>query len=120
MIAAWDGDEVAWARECAAAGDTPAEIAEASGRPLAEVQLILCDLKPMTEREREAASLYAAGVEIREIGRLMKPETPRPDSLGWSYLRTIRDKGYSVPFRRTAEAVARTRARAFGQGGAHG
>lgn len=110
MIAAWDADEVAWARECAAAGDTAEEIAAWADRPLAEVELILAGLKPLTEREREAASLYAAGVSIRDIGRTLKPDTPRPDTLGWAYMRTIREKGYVVSARhpgRSPDAEAR-------------
>lgn len=113
MIAAWDADEVAWARECAAAGDTAEEIAAWADRPLAEVEVILAGPKPMTEREREADSLYAAGVTVRDIGRVMKPETPRPDSLGWAYLRTIREKGYVLTARcpgRSPDAEARRHA----------
>lgn len=110
MSAAWDADEVAWARECAAAGDTAEEIAAWADRPLAEVEVILAGPKPLTAREREAASLYAAGVTVRDIGRVMKPETPRPDSLGAAYLRTIRDKGYVLTARcpgRSPDAEAR-------------
>lgn len=68
----WPEDEAAWARECAAAGDSFAEIAETAGRTVADVARIV-GLKPMTERQRAVAQCLAAGLTLgatdAELGR---------------------------------------------------
>lgn len=98
MNTPWDADELAWAKECLGAGDTVEEIAEMANRPVSDVKTALRGALPLTEREREAASLYAAGVTIRQIGSLLKPDTRRPDSLGAAYLRNIRQKGHVTTY----------------------
>lgn len=116
---AWSGDEVAWARECAAAGDTPAEIADAAGRPLAEVQLILADLPPMSAKAREIASLYAAGVPVRKIDIEIGTETDKPGRNAASRINLLRRLGYDIPHRRSDEAMEGIRARGYHHGGQH-
>ncbi len=95
---AWDAEELAWAKECLGAGDTHEDIADMAGRPVQDVRLVLSGIPQLTAREREAASLYAAGVQIRTIGALMKPDTRRPDSLGAAYMRRVREKGHVTPY----------------------
>ncbi|MGH7027342.1 hypothetical protein [Brevundimonas sp.] len=94
----WDDEELAWAKECLGAGDTHEDIAEMAGRSVRDVRLALSGIPPLTAREREAASLFAAGVQIRVIGALMKPDTRRPDSLGAGYMRRVREKGHVTTY----------------------
>lgn len=119
MIAAWDGDEVAWARECAAAGDAPEEIAQAAGRPLSEVQLILADLPPMTAKLREIASLYAAGVPVRQIDIEIGTDTPNPGKNAASRINELRRRGYAIPHRLNGDVMSMIRARGYHHGGQH-
>ena len=99
MSAPWTADELAWADECVAAGDTAEDIAEMSGRTLADVRIHVRFRAPLTNQQRLALSLYTAGTTVRDIGREMKPNTPRPDALGAQILRRIRSKGYDLPAR---------------------
>lgn len=100
----WAADELAWAQECLAAGDTLEDIAEMAGRSLADVQRNVTVGMKLTDRQRLAARLYAAGATVRDIGRAIKPDTPRPDSLGASYIKTIRAKGYALAARRVGRS----------------
>ena len=118
-MTAWSGDEVAWARECAAAGDTPAEIADAAGRPKAEVELILADLPPMSAKAREIASLYAAGVPVRQIDVEIGTATAKPGKNAASRLNELRRRGYAIPHRARPEVVEGIRARGYHHGGPH-
>lgn len=111
MAAPWDSDEIAWARECAAAGDTVEEIAEWSGRTVDDVRRVLVGLRKLTRRERLAASLWAAGFTLPEVGRELFPNSLRPRSLGWDTLRRVRAKGYAVASHQ--ELVARARQEAL-------
>lgn len=95
---AWDTEELAWAKECLGAGDTHEDIADMAGGSVDDVHHALAGIPRLTVREREAASLYAAGVTIRTIGALMKPDTGRPDSLGAGYMRAIRRKGHVTTY----------------------
>lgn len=109
MARPWDEDEIAWARECAAAGDTFAEIADMADRAEAEIIEQLGDLPPITERQREVMRLHDAGLSLAEIDR----QTGRAGSKGASancILKRVRAKGYAVkPFgkgpRLTAEDI---------------
>ncbi len=100
MIAAWDADERAWAAECVAAGDTVEDIAEMSGRTVEDVRRNAPLGIKLTPNERIVASLYTAGTTVREIGRILKPDSTRPDSLAACYVRRLRDKGIPLPERR--------------------
>lgn len=106
----WDADEKAWARECAMAGDTAEDIAEMSGRTVEDVRRNAPLGIKLTPNERTVASLYTAGTTVREIGRILKPDSNRPDSLASCYLRRLRDKGIALPERcpgRSPDAEAR-------------
>lgn len=119
MSPAWDNDELAWARECAAAGDSLEEIAETSGRSLDEVKLMLSDLPPMSAKAREIASLYAAGVPVRQIDVEIGTPTPHPGKNAASRLNELRRRGYPIPHRARGEIVEQARARGYDHGGAH-
>jgi len=119
LIAAWDGEEVVWARECAAAGDSLEEIAAAAGRPLDEVRLILADLPPMSAKAREIASLYAAGVPVRQIDVEIGTATAKPGKNASSRLNELRRRGYDIPHRARPEVVEGNRARGYNHRGPH-
>ncbi len=90
------GEAMAWARECLAAGDAPEELAMALG--LSEEQL-LCAAgvhTPMTPRQREAASLRAAGLTDAEAAGRMERCTAAAVS---NLLRTARSNGYAIALR---------------------
>ena len=91
----WDVEEIAWARECAAAGDTVEEIAAAAERHVEDVAAQLAELRPMTANEREVASLYAAGLMPAEIdaARPVGAEAAR------KVIRRLRARGYAIPHR---------------------
>lgn len=113
MIRPWDAEEKAWARECAMAGDTAEDIAEMSGRTVEDVRRHAPLGVKLTPTERTVASLYTAGTTVREIGRILKPDSPRPDSLAACYIRRLRDKGIALPERvmgRSPDAEARRHA----------
>lgn len=63
----WSRDEIEWARECVRNGDTQAEIAAWSGRPLIEVRALLGSELGLTPTEREVLSLYMAGATFAGI-----------------------------------------------------
>ncbi len=94
-----DAEEIAWVRECAAAGDTPAEIADAAGRPLAEIEAALAGLKPMTERQREIASLFAAGLTLQAIADLRGSRSRYGRNSIGNELNGLRSRGYPIPKR---------------------
>lgn len=106
---AWDADEIAWARECARAGDTPEEVAEMAGRTVEDVKARI-GFPRLTPHERTALQMYLAGSDVRSIGRALKPTSTRPDSLAACYVRRLRDKGFDLPARvsgRSPDAEAR-------------
>ena len=94
-----DAEEVAWARDCAAAGDTPAEIAEAAGRPLEDIEAALAGLRPMTARQREIASLWAAGLTQQAIAEQVGIGGKFAKNSVGGRLKDLRRNGYSVPER---------------------
>jgi hypothetical protein len=109
MARPWEPDEIAWAQECAGAGDTPEDVAEMAGRTVADV-LEHVRFPRRTNNLRTALQLYVAGTDVRSIGRAIKPDTPRPDSLGACYVKRLRAKGFNLPSRvpsRSAAAEAR-------------
>lgn len=63
----WDGDEIAWARECFAAGDTVQEIAQMAGRDPDDVRRITGRDNKLSPMERQVLSLYACGLTFAEI-----------------------------------------------------
>ena len=95
----WDKEELAWAAECVSAGDTAEDIAEMAGRTVEDVKANVRCLSRLTDKQRQVRALYTAGTTVRDIGRIMKPDTPRPDSLGAVYVRRLRAKGYHLPSR---------------------
>lgn len=62
----WSREEIAWGRECLAAGDSVEEIAEAAGCSRREV---LANIGPgrLTRHERAVVSLYVAGSTLEAI-----------------------------------------------------
>lgn len=99
----WDAEEAAWARECATAGDSFEEIAAWSGRPVAEVALIV-GLPAMTDRQREVASLLAAGVAPGRIDQITGKDGAR------ARIRAIQAKGYRLPDPNRRLSMAEVRA----------
>lgn len=99
MTAPWTADELAWADECVSAGDTAEDIAEMAGRAVEDVRRHVRFKTRLTNNERLVLSLYTAGTTVRDIGRQLKPNSPRPDSLAACYVRRLRDKGYQLPSR---------------------
>lgn len=98
MSPAWDAEEMAWALECARAGDTPEEVAEMAGRSVEDVKTRIA-FPDLTSHQRTALQMYLAGSDVRSIGRALKPSSNRPDSLGACYVRMLRDKGFDLPAR---------------------
>lgn len=99
-MAAWSTEDLEWARECAGAGDTLEEIGAVLGRSPAEVQAAIGVAQPLSPRESEAASLYAAGSSMRAIGETMSPEATRPKAIASRFLQRARRKGFDIPYRR--------------------
>lgn len=99
MARPWDADEIAWARECALAGDTPEDVAEMADRSVEDVRAHV-DFPRLTPNLRSVLQLYVAGATVRTIGTTIKPDTPRPDSLGACYVKRLRAKGLPLPERR--------------------
>ena len=104
---ALDQDEIAWALECAAAGDSYAEIAETAGCSVADVANAL-GRREMTPRERDVAGLYAAGSSIRDIDAELGFNTSRPGSAAAARLCELRRKGWPIAHRVTAQRVAQS------------
>jgi hypothetical protein len=112
MARPWDAEEIAWAKECAGAGDTAEDVAEMAGRTVEDVRAHV-RFPHLTENMRTALQLYLAGTDVRSIGRTIKPDTPRPDSLGACYVKRLRAKGFDLPSRlpgRSPETEARRHA----------
>lgn len=110
MTGPWDKEERAWAAECFAAGDTIEDVAEMSGRSVEDVRLNAPRGIKLTSGERLTLQLYTAGTPYRDIGRALKADSPRPDSLAASYVRILRRKGFTLPDRlpgRSVDAEAR-------------
>lgn len=99
MTMEWDAEELAWARECAAAGDLPSEIAEAAGRPVEDVLRVLADLKPMSERQRRIASLYATGMTYAAVAKAAGLGGRRAASQAQGCIIKLRQNGYPIPKR---------------------
>lgn len=95
----WDRDEIEWAVECAAAGDSLDDIAEMAGCPVAEVKAALAGLAPLTYRQRMVAQLYVAGETYSAIGRALGSTARNSQGVAVDALRRIRAKGYPVPGR---------------------
>ncbi len=109
MSPAWDNDELAWALECAAAGDTAEEIAEMAGRSVADVRANVA-LPRLTQGQRTALQLYIAGATLEDIGRCLRPSSRMPKQLAFSYLKGLRNRGVPLPARcpgRSPDAEAR-------------
>ncbi len=100
----WDEDELAWARECVAAGDTVEDIAEMAGRSPAEVRDALGADDNLTPHQRRAAAMYVAGMTMRDIGRALKPEAKWPQATAWSAIQSIRRRGHVMPPRRVGRS----------------
>ncbi|NBB51469.1 hypothetical protein GVN24_24600 [Rhizobium sp. CRIBSB] len=109
----WEAEELAWARACVMAGDTVEDIAEMSGRSVEDVRRRVPMIR-LTNHERTALQLYAAGTTVRDIGRALKPTSTRPDSLGACYVRRLRDKGVILQQRRPGRSPD-GEARRYGQ-----
>jgi hypothetical protein len=93
-------DELAWVHECFASGDTPAEIAEASGRTLSEILAHLPTIQ-ITEHERDVLGLYAAGCRLSQIDQERGIHNPRyPGSAALKCIGRLRRKGVPIPHRR--------------------
>ncbi len=103
MTGTMDAEEITWARECAAAGDTIFEIAEAAGRRLREIRAALSGLKPMTDCQREIASLYAAGLTVVEIEAAIGASPLNGGCYARRTLHGLRDRGYPIPYREAAQ-----------------
>ncbi len=98
MARPWDPEEIAWARECAAAGDTFAEIADMADREESDVAGQLADLPPLTDRQRQVMALHDAGFSLAEIDRLCDRAGSRGASAN-CILKRVKAKGYAVkPF----------------------
>lgn len=112
MIAAWDTEELAWATDCARAGDTAEDVAEMSGRTVIDV-IAHVYFPRLTEQQRIALQMYVAGATLRDIGLAMKSDSTRPDSLACNTVRKLRDRGFTLPDRcpgRSPDAEARRHA----------
>lgn len=98
----WDREEVAWARECLAAGDTLEEIADMSGRTLGDVEARLGRIR-LTPMQREVLSLYAAGLTYAEIDTLRGRAAPKRGKHGAAasliVSRMRHEKRLPVPYR---------------------
>lgn len=106
MAAPWSRDEIEWARECFRSGDTLEEIADWSGRSMADVIMILGSGQRLTPTEREVLSLYMAGCTFAEIddarGQTSKGAVFRtgvPGKAAAAIITNLRRKGISVPYR---------------------
>src|SRR5205085_12125987 len=73
-----DPEELAWARECALAGDTLHDLAEMAGVPAAELAPALAaagirlrdpEARPLSPREAYVAARYQDGAFYEQIGR---------------------------------------------------
>ena len=107
----WDREELEWARECFCSGDTLDEIAEWSGRSVAEVVAVLGSGQRMTATEQEVLSLYVAGCSFAEIdctrGATSKGaafRTGRPGKAAAAVITNLRRKGVSIPHRNARAA----------------
>lgn len=99
MSPPWDVDELTWARECVSAGDSLPEVAAWSGRSLPDVCSALADLRPMTDRQRRIASLYATGMTHQAIAaELGMTGAFARHSIG-ADLNDLRRHGYAIPKR---------------------
>lgn len=98
----WSPDERAWARECVLAGDTAEDIAEMAGRTVADVRAnVAWPHKALTAREREAISLYSAGLSLAAIGQTVTPGASNPADAAKSLIRRAWRKGFELaPARR--------------------
>ena len=85
-------EERAWGLECAASGDTLAEIAAWSGRSEAEWRPILGRWNKLTATDRERLSLVTSGVTQAEAAQVLG--TSRK-AIAQTLL-TLRKRGFSV------------------------
>lgn len=96
----WDGDEIAWARACFAAGDTVAEIAEIADRACDDVRRITGSDSQLTPTEREVLSLYAAGLTFAEIDEARGVQHVKPGRAASVMVSTVRlRKRLAIPYR---------------------
>ena len=108
----WDREELEWARECWRSGDSLEEIAEWSGRTMADVIMVLGSGQRLSPTEREVLSLYMAGCSFAEIdnargvsvhGEKFRTRVPGKAAASIiTYLR--RHKGISIPYRNASAA----------------
>lgn len=103
MTRPWDQEEVEWARECATAGDSFEEIADWSERAVAEVATMV-GLPAMTSRQREVASLLAAGLTPGRIDQVTGVDGAR------HVITAIKAKGYDLPDAKSRLGMAEIRA----------
>lgn len=106
MTTPWTRDEIEWARECFRSGDSFEEIADWSGRSMAEVIMVLGSGQRLTPTEREVLSLYMAGCSFAEIddarGQTSKGAAFRtgvPGKAAAAIITNLRKKGFTVPYR---------------------
>jgi hypothetical protein len=101
----WDAEEIAWGRECLAAGDSVEEIAATAGCAVAEV---VANVGPgrLTEKQREVVSLYTAGCSFEEIDTARGLTSGRLGSAAASMITHLRQGGFPLPYRHAWRAFA--------------
>lgn len=98
----WTAEEIAWGRECLAAGDSLEDIADGARCTVQEVVANIGTGR-FTPRQREVLSLYTSGCTFAEIeweldGSSSKIPGKRPASM----ITTLRRNGADIPYRREA------------------
>lgn len=105
--ALWTTEERTWARECYHAGDSLAEIAEAAGRSVRDVQSVLGSGGSITAFERACLSLYTSGSTFDEIAGELGYAGPNARKIPAAAISHLRRKGIPVPYRSPGVAAAR-------------
>ena len=99
MARAWSPEELAWAHECAAAGDTFEEIGGALECSAGVVRSRLGVKRRLPETHRAVAELEAAGIPRAEIASQLLPGRRSGRHAVYTYLQTMREWGYRIPVR---------------------
>ena len=86
-------EQLSWAHECAAAGDSLAEIGSALALDAEALRRQLKLRREMTEEEAEVASLMAAGVGGRIIGQMLG----RSSAFAWTVKTRLSKLGFRMP-----------------------
>lgn len=98
-VTLWPPDELAWARECLLAGDTPEEVAAIARRTVDDVRRARGPLTKFTDLQRQILSLYAAGLTFAEIDAARGFVGARAGKAAGATITFLRRRGFPIPHR---------------------